>query len=314
MSEYPTNNTEYIKRTIDNKINNGINNINNTLKSNLNKVYSEINKLPNKYNQLRNNLSLSNEQNKKKTEEYIANTGNHTASGYAMSKRLNNQNAFNKEMNNINIAEQNEISSLKNKADELKLSADSEKNKLISDSFDTGLKLYLDESARAENLKETKRVNDANILKINAGIEMDKADNLRKQQVHDIEIKYLDDEKKADLNQKNANIELTNKKIATETSKKLQADAQTAKIKSSGSSGGGGGGGTTQLSKMTPAQLAENITKQTGTAKYDSNGKLNYVINPLKAYTLLMEWKKKFNLSTQVVNDTAIHLGIQSYL
>lgn len=315
MSEYPSNNTEFIKNSVNYKINKGINSINSALNKNINRINSEIKKVPAKYNQLRNNLTLSNEQNKKRTEEYIANTGNHTASGYAMSKRLNNQNAYNKEMNNINLSEQNEIAELRDKITDLTLNAESEKNKLMSDSADKGLELYLSEAARIDNLNETKRVNDANIEKINSGIAIDQAKNLREQQVHDIELKYLDEEHQAGIENKKADTALTNSKIQTETSKKAQLEAQTSKIKSGSSSGGSGSSKSSALlSKMTPAQLADNINKQTGTLKYDSSGKASYIVNPLKAYTLLMEWKKKFNLSNQVVNDTAIHLGVQSYL
>ena len=52
-------------------------------------------KLPEIYRGMKNNLTVNNNNEIRKMNENIANTGNHTASGYAISKRLNNINDYN---------------------------------------------------------------------------------------------------------------------------------------------------------------------------------------------------------------------------
>lgn len=341
MAGYPKNNKNMIYDQMANRIKTGIEGINNNLQRNLDQIDSEIKKIPVKYTAMKNELSLSNEREKRRTEELIANTGSNSASGYAMSKRMNNLNAFNKNLNELNIAKINELSGLENKKRELKYKAGEDINKLIGDSNEKLLDRYLSEDKRyddmmfeREKLEETKRINDskiektdADIIKINKDvektdkdiekisndIELDKRDDERKQKKFDIESEYLSDEKKANLRKIDADIKLIEAKTDSEASRKKLLDTQSTKTASSGS---GRGGGSTQsgLSKMTPLQLAENINKQTGTLKYTYSGSAYYEINPSEAYKLLMELKRQFNLSAQVVNDTAIHLGIQDKL
>lgn len=331
MAQYPTDNKKLIEDNLSSNIASGLKNINNSLSKNISKIQADMASVPAKYNQLRNQLSAQNAKAKKQTEEYIANTGNHTASGFAMSKRLNNTNAFNKEMNNIGISEQSELAGLKAQIRSAYTDADTERNKLITEEKDKALERQLQESERYDKLMETMRVNDANILKINKDIELSESKDKREQEAHNAEMKYIDAEKQAEIDKIKADTSYTNAKASTETSRKALVEAQTESAKasaaktassasgssrssSSKSSSGGSSGGSQASSKLTPAQLADNITKQTGTVKYDSSGKKYYESNDYDAYILLMEWKKKFGLSNQVVNDTAIYLGIQSYL
>ncbi len=319
MSNYPKGNLELIEQNRNSKIASGIKTINNNLNKNVAKIQSDITGLSKKYKQLRNDLTLNNEKQKRQTEEYIANTGNHTASGFAMSKRLDNTNAFNKEMNNINLKEQSEKSALNDKIRDAYTDADTERNKLITEENDKALERSLEENKRLDNLYETKRMNDASIFKINSDVKLSEAKDKREQGEYELDMKYGDEMKQAELGNIYADTAYTEAKTNTEVARKSLVEAQTVKAQntSSGSSsrsGSGSGSKDSDLSDMTPAKLAENINKQTGTSKYDPTGKHYYEVNPMKAYTMLMEWKKKFNLSAQVVNDTAIYLGIQAFL
>lgn len=136
---YPENKEKKITATDTNSlINSSLNSmkksgkriIDNAVRKKVNSLKSQLNKVPAIYKNLRNNLTLANNQGKKQMEEQIANTGNHTASGYAMSKRLNNQNSYNKELNNINANEVNEKARIQSEIDDAYTEGANEKLKL----------------------------------------------------------------------------------------------------------------------------------------------------------------------------------------
>lgn len=365
---YPVNTRNLIDVTLRNKLTKGIENVNNKLKNNLSRINADMKNMSLKYGNLRNQLSVANEQQKKRTEEHIANTGNHTASGYALSKRFNNSSAYLSELNKLNTAQRTEQANLENKIREAHTDADTERNKLIYDSIESNLAHMLEDADRAE----TRRMNSAKIDNMQRDMKIRESADTREQENHDVDMLTRSDRNDAELNKTksatqislnkdkresemheidkaqsvekhrseieriNSQTELNKASAAAKTGEEARKSEEhdirikylepqlkkelenTSKAKSSGSSSGRSSSKSSSVSqassKMTPSQLADNILKQTGTQRYDTNGNLYYVNNEYQAYILLMSWKKKFNLSDQVVNDTAIHLGIQSYL
>ena len=204
--------------------------IQNTLNKSLSGYNDRLKKIPEIYQNMKNNLTNTNNKELKKMNENIANTGNHNAGGYAISKRLNNINSFNKAQSDIDKAKQNEISDIKNKMADAKQDAQIEMAKLDRDVYSKKLDMAIEENNRdidfnfeKEKFGETKRVNDASIAKINNDIllanneDKRKADaNIREWEIHNIEKNYrplkYDQEL---LNMKNDN-RLTEEKIKTE--------------------------------------------------------------------------------------------------
>lgn len=300
-----------VKDNLD-KINKAYNNmerasesvIRNSLSNTVNSLKEKKAKIPSMYKGLRDNLTLSANKLKKDTEEHIANTGNHTAGGYAMSKRMNNDSAYLKELNAINSKQADEISSVD--AEIRKANADAaakiseNKYKLRQDKLSEQLK----EAERTDNLNykilkderdynfdrekfnEEKRVNDSKI-KINEG-------------KHNLEMMYEPSVYEAKIKGMEKDNELTDAKI-----KKTLSDANKTPASK--------GGKTTSGTKLTAAAIAKSIRAQASTKDVDYRGREITNYDPAKALTFLLEWKKKYNLSDQLVNDASVILEIQGY-
>lgn len=297
--------------------------INNALTKKVNSIKSEIEKVPELYKNARNNLTSTNNKFKKNMEEHIANSGNHTASGYALSKRLNNQNEYLKALNEIDKEENENLSLLNSQIRDAYDAADAERVKAMSEleykklqdslkeaervdklNFDTA-KYNSDYQLDYEKLNEEKRLNDSKIKKNENDIKLDNEESLRKSEKHSLEMEYEPQIYEAKIEGLNKENKLTDAKI-----NKTNADA----VKSGSSSSSGGTSKTQSKSKLSAKEVAESIRLQAGTMLYDENGDEYLKVDDLKAFALLMGWKKKFGLSEQVVNDAAVHLGIQGYL
>lgn len=369
MAGYINDNSERISKALARSLNAGLSRVDKNLKATVSKLNGEIAGLRSKYNPVRNQLTSTYKNTARANEEYIANTGNHTASGYALSKRMKHTDAYNKNLNAVNLAQANEESELRNKIREARSEAASERERLRAENAEKRLAYQMDEIKRVDDLtlqyekhNENKRMNDAQISRIEVQNQSEADKNKRDNAEHEVYMRYYpeklagenesinaktentkantqkiyaDTEKtkadtlktQADIAKVKAETLLTEAKTETEKNQKLKlakdieyTDAQIYKLKSTPvsaprSSGGSGGGKTGELlSKMTPKDLAENILEQTGTLTYSHTGAPYYENNKEQAAILLLEWKKKFNLSKQVVNDTAIHLGIQGYI
>lgn len=276
--------------------------INSALTNKVKKLNSQLKEVPKIYTGMRNKLTLTNNQVKKNMEENIANTGNHTASGYAISKRQNNQNEYLKELNNINIAEENKKKEIK---DEIQSAYDDANSKIAQTNNDYDYKMLQD------ILSENKRIDDFN-YKVNKDqkeytLSLDK--NRRDNEKHQMEMKYEPEIYQAKLDGMYKDNSLTDAKI-------LKTNAETNKIKNSSykSSSSGSSGSKTVNSKISAKDLAQSIREQAGVKRRDEDGKIYYDYENIDAYTYLMEWKLKFGISNQVINDAAIYLGIQDYL
>ena len=351
MAYYPTDNTDKINKTFAYNVRSGIASINSEMNNKINKLNSAAAAIPAQYNRLKNQLTLNFRKTKKADEEYIANTGNHTASGYAVSKRMNTNNAYNNSLNNINLEQSNALNNIEAEKRQARYDAENKKreflNKNSMDKLDYTLKeaARLDEeAAKREGFEiewakhnENKRVNSANINKINAETEKIQSDTVINKENHDLDMMYEPEERQtkidktkaetdnihADTDGKKANTKLIEAKTATEIVNKELAEskvnltkAQTNKINNPSTgkkSSGGSKTSSSSLTKMSASELAKNITAQTGTKRKNASGNVYYDPNPQKAYVLLMEFKKKYNLSPQMVNDTAIYLGVQNY-
>lgn len=322
LSFVPKDNSQTISDSYSSLKKKGNSIINNALNKKVSEIKSEISKVPETYKNIRNNLTVKNNKIKKNTEEYIANTGNHTASGYAMSKRMNNNNEYLKELNNIDISEKSKLSELNSQLRSAYSDAENEKLKLSAEYDYKLLQDKLKESERTdrlnydiekfnsdrkldyEKLAEERKLNDSKIKKTENDIRLDNEENERKSAKHNMEMEYEPllyqskiDNEKMDINLTQAKINKTNaetNKIKTQSSSKKTSSSPTSKISAK--------------------DLAQSIEKQASEEYYDVEGKLRYNMDELKAYGLLIGWKNKFGLSQQVVNDAAIHLGIQSYL
>lgn len=276
--------------------------INNALTKKVNTYKSQLSGVPKIYTGMRNKLTLSNNIAKKNMEEHIANTGNHTASGYAISKRQNNNNEYQKELNNINIAEENQKKEIQGK---------------IQDAYDEANEKSLemnkeyDYKQLQDTLKETQRVDELNykIGKENRDYALSLDKNKRDNEKHQMEMKYEPEIYQAKLDGMYKDNSLTDAKI-------LKTNAETNKIKNSSykSSSSGSSGSKTVNSKISAKDLAQSIREQAGVKRRDEDGKIYYDYENIDAYTYLMEWKLKFGISNQVINDAAIYLGIQDYL
>lgn len=304
-----TDNTKLISDTTNNILNSGRRIIRNSVQNKVNDLRNQMNKVPQLYQNMKNNLTSSNKKEIKRMNENIANTGNHTAGGYAISKRLNNINEYNKNLSDINARQQEEMSNLKSQIRDAEFEADKEMAQLTKDVSEKQLGLMLDEGKRIDDynlnvakFNETKRVNDADIVKINNDMELDRNEDRRKQEIHDIERTYLPKEKEQELINLGLKGDLTKAQIASTKAKTY-----------SSSSGSSSSKNDEPLSKMSAKSLSENIVKQIGYITYDNYGNKKESFSESKAYALLMGWKKKYNLPDDIVNDTAIYLGIQGY-
>lgn len=343
---YPTDNREKISKALSDNLRAGLKRVNENLQNRVYELNKSIAGLNAKYNPVRNQLTQSYRSTARANEEHIANTGNHTASGYAISKRMSHTDAYNRGLNDINIAQAKEQADLNAQIRKTRAEANDKIAALRAENAEKKLKYQLDEAKRLDDMgleyakhNETKRMNDAQISRIAVQNERDEDGNRRAEEEHKIYMRFyperLESENEsikaktknteADTEAKYASIRLTDARTETEKVNKLgkekdieYTEAQIEKLKSSPVkvTGGAGRGKTKSeiLSKMTPKDLAENINEQTGTLRYSHTGAPYYEVNAEKAAILLLEWRKKFNLSPQVVNDTAIHLGIQSYI
>ncbi len=292
------------------------------LKKKVSGFQDRLKKIPEVYQNMKNNLTNTNNKEITRMNENIANTGNHNAGGYAISKRLNNINSFNKAQSDIDKAKQNEISDIENKISDAKSDAEIEIAKLNSDAYQKQLDLKLDENNRTmefaletDRLNETKRMNDSAILKNNNDILLSQNEDRRKEdentrewELHNIETEYLPLKYGQEIENLKADNRLTEEKIKTESIK------QTSKGSSGSGSAGSSKAAETVLSKMSAKDLAQNLINQVGKKQYDSYGNAEIKYSKEKVYVYLMEWKKKYNLPDYIVNDTAIILGIQDFI
>ncbi len=263
----PKDNIKLIGDTTNNILNSGKAIIRNSVQNKVNDLKNQMNKIPKIYQNMKNNLTLSNNKEIKRMNENIANTGNHTAGGYAISKRLNNINEYNKNLSEIDGKRQEELSNLESQIRDAKFQGDKEMAELTKDVNEKQLGLMLDEGKRIDDynldvakFNETKRVNDADILKIENDIKLDNNEDLRKQEIHDIESLYLPKEKEQELINLGLKGDLTKAQIANTKSKTYSS--------SSGSSSSSEKDDA--LSKMSAKSLSENIIKQIGYVTYDT--------------------------------------------
>ena len=303
-------NTKLISDTTNNILNSGREIIRSSVQKKVDDINKQMGKIPQLYQNMKNNLTSQNNKEIKRMNENIANTGNHNAGGYAISKRFNNINEYNKNLSDIDSKKQAELSSLQSQIRDAEFEGDKQMAQLNKEVSEKQLGLMLDEGKRIDDynldvakFNETKRVNDADILKIENDIELDRNEDLRKQEIHDIESLYLPKEKEQEL------INLGLKGDPT----KAQIASTKAKTYSGSSSGSSSSKKDDPLSKMSAKNLSENIIKQIGYVTYDNYGNKKEKFSESKAYALLMGWKQKYNLPDDVVNDTAIYLGIQGY-
>lgn len=320
-------NRELIELNSAAALNTGRKIIANTLKKNLSGYNERLKKIPEVYQGMKNNLTNTNNKELKKMQENIANTGNHTAGGYAISKRLNNINSFNRAQSDIDKAKQNEISDIKNKMAEARADAEIQSAKLARDISAQKLNMSIEENNRdidfnfmKEKQDEVKRVNDASIAKINNDIILDnnedkrkEAESIRKGELHDLEMSYLPKKYESDLLKMDADTRLTEEKIKTEGINQTMKKSSGSLSKTS-SGGSGSSKETSDLSRMSAKDIASNIINQIGKKQYDGYGRLETTYDKQKAYIYLMEWKKKYQWAEHTVNDAAIILGIQDYL
>ena len=293
-----------------------------TIKKSLDKTLSEYNnrlkKIPELYQNMKNNLTNSNNKEIKRMNENIANTGNHTAGGYAISQRLNNINSFNKAQSEIDLNKQKEISDIKTKISDAKSEADSKLASLEAGIYEKNLNMLLDENNRTmdfnlelDKLSETKRLNDVSIEKTKNDIILANNDDARKTEKHTLEMEYLPQKYEGEIEGINANNLLIGEKILSEQASR-NSKGTSGGLAKSGSSGSGEK--DTPLSKLSSKDIAERIKNLAGKKSYDSYGNVEYKISEQKAFIYLMEWKNKYKLPDYIVNDVSILLGIQDYL
>ncbi len=278
--------------------------IKNSLENTVNSLKKSRSKIPSMYKNLRNNLTLSANKLKKATEEHIANTGNHTAGGYAMSKRMNNDSAYLNELNSINQKEAEHLSEINKEIRNAYSDADTKiaesnynlnRDKLSdlikeNERIDNlNYKITKDErdySLDREKLSEEKRLNDSKI-KIN-------------EDKHNLEMMYEPYVYEAKIEGLNKDNELTDAKITKTLSDASKKTTQKSDKSSSGLN-------------LSAANIAKSIREQSTTYELDYKGKKVPVYDIFKAYTYLLSWKKKYNLSDQVVNDASVLLQVQGY-
>lgn len=318
VSVTPSNNKSTISNTYNSMRSKSNAVINSALTKKVNSIKAELKKVPEIYKNLRNNLTVSNNKIKKNMEEHIANSGNHTASGYALSERMNNQNEYLKAIKDINTEEKNKITELNDKiraaydeAQTAKINASGEYDyKELQDvlketervdkfNFDTA-KYNSDYQLDYDKLNEEKRLNDIKIKKTENDIMLDNEANKRESEKHSLEMEYEPEIYKLKTEGLKKEQTLTDAKIN-------KTNSETQKVKSTSSK-------TQSNSKMSAKDIAESVRLQAGTMLYDEKGNEYLKVDDLKAYAILMAWKKKFGLTDQVVNDAAIYLGIQGYL
>ena len=383
------NSTEYIKNATAGITSAGSRIIENTLKTKLTSLNSQLKKIPEIYRNLKNNVTLSNNQSIKKMNENIANTGNHTAGGYAISKTLNNINAYNKNLSEIDRREREETLNIKNKINDAYTDAENSRLKLRADAIKNEMDRIIKENERIDNLnfkyeglEEDKKMNSHKIdIDISNNKRLENKD-ARESEEHKLNMHYTPLKFEAEL----ANIKTKNELLIQQiknlilngllTEENIKKDSKDEKREQSsegephiygeteediakiaklnpgispddksdepkiyGESGTEDKKSTTEnkttkssktsststtkksstsskdtvSSKMSAKDVANNIKNQIGKKTYDAYGKEVIEIDELKAYALLMAWKKKYNLTDQVVNDASIHLGIQDF-
>lgn len=306
-----TNNQDYINKKTSEISNAGRNIIRNAVKNKVDGLKNQLRKIPEIYQNMKNDLTYSNKQEIKNMNENIANTGNHTAGGYAISKRLNNINAYNKQLSDIDSKKRAEISNIQNQINDTYKEGELEIAKLDKEIAEKNLNFNLDEFKRVDDynlnlakFNETKRMNDADIVKINNDMFLDNNKAAREKELHDIDVKYLPLEKETELHNNELKGELTRAQI-----EKTNKETQTT-----GASKGKSKSQDTDLLKMTAKDICQSIQDQIGTVTKDSYGNKKIKFSPIDAYKLLMAWQKKYNLPDYKVNETAIYLGIQDYM
>ena len=131
--------------------------------------------------------------------------------------------------------------------------------------------------------------------------------NNRENEKHQMEMRYEPEVYQAKLDGMYKDNALTDAKIE-------KTNAEIKKIGASSKSGSSSKSSASVYSKMSAKDIAKNIMKQAGTEMRDQKGEIYYDYDNYKAYTYLLEWRNKFKLTDQVVNDAAIYLGIQDYL
>ena len=334
----PTDNSRLITSKLNSVKTQAKNLIQQALRKQLTAIEKEKKQVPEAYRQLRNQTTNQHLAGQKKMEETLANTGNHTASGYAVSKRMNQQNQYHKNLQELNLAQERDLSSFDEKRQAAVDSAGLKKAELENQYSLLALEKLLEERKRGEDYAlsiakenaagkkaldeflEKQRMNDETIRKSDIQLEYQDREDQRKQELHEIEKHYRPETYQAQLDlsyekyrgeQANtANKLLQNEKLANPPAPK----STTTRSSGSSSSSSSSSASATQTTKVSAKDLAGSIEKLAGVRKYDEKGNAYYEIDATKAYTYLMSWQKKYNLAFQVVNDVAIYLGIQDFL
>lgn len=292
----------------------GRNIIRNTVQKKVDGLRNQLKKVPEIYQNMKNNLTSANKKEIKNMNENIANTGNHTAGGYAISKRLSNINNYNKQLSDIDNKKRDEIADIQNKINDTYVEGELEIAKLNKDIAEKKLNYNLDEIKRIDDynlnvakLNETKRMNDADIVKINNDMMLDNSKAQREEEIHDIEVKYLPSQKEAELRNADLKGDLTKAQI-----EKTNKETQYVGVTKS-STGSKAQAKETDLSKMSSKDISESIKSQIGKTTTDSYGNKKTTFSELDAFKLLKAWQKKYNLPDYKINDAAIYLGIQDF-
>ena len=304
----PYDQKEYLKSATNSivKAQNKI--ISNAVKSKVSTLKEELKNIPKIYNKMKDNLTLSNGKQLKKLKEDIANTGNHTAGGYAISKRFDNMNEYNKGLREIDEKREEHKSKIKSEIEKAYFDAEAEMARNKTDILKNTLK---------ETLNEGRRLDDLNLeyLKFNEQKNnnarkayLDEREDLRKQGSYEIEMKYKPQLYEQDLIENG----LRNEQLGLQ----IKSGQVGSSYKSQGSKGGSTNGTKDDevLSKMSSKDIAESIKNQIGSVHYDSYGNRTIKFSTDEAFKLLRSWQHKYNISDYIINDAAIYLGIQDYM
>ncbi|MBR4893377.1 MAG: hypothetical protein IKZ35_05310 [Clostridia bacterium] len=303
---------EYLKNATDSIVNSQNKIISNAVKSKVSTLKEELKNIPKIYNKMKDNLTLSNGKQLKKLKEDIANTGNHTAGGYAISKRLDNMNEYNKGLREIDEKREEHKSKIEGEIERAYFDAEAEMARNKTDILKNTLK---------ETLNEGRRLDDLNLeyLKFNEQKNnnarkayLDERDDLRKQGSYEVEMKYKPQMYEQELIERG----LKNEQIQVQTQNLIKSGQASSSNKGQSSKSGSTSGTKNDdvLSKMSSKDIAESIKNQIGSVHYDSYGNRTIKFSTDEAFKLLRSWQHKYNISDYIINDAAIYLGIQDYM
>lgn len=300
-------NRNYIKENINNMKEEAKDIVKQATHNEIKRQRATLKAIPKIYENMKNEFTVSNNVTKRRNEEKIANIGNHTLSGYAVSKRQENDNNYNKGLLDIDMKKQQEISNINSKINDLKAKRDmdlhniemdynkelldktlkeidriDEYNKFYSNQDFEREKFNVDKALEWDKLKETARLNDSKILKNESDMMIDKNKDKREQEEHEINIKYLPNMLQAEIGAKNR----------------------------SGVKTGSSGTKSSATSKISGKELANIAKEHSKVPSVGDYGEELYVVDKEKAKEYIEKYKKKYGISDLVVQDAYIYLGI----